>query len=155
MKRNSLYAFFGAAIIVVIIDYITKYAIDSLLNYSQKVVLLPNVLSLEKVYNTGAAFSILQNNINFLIAISVITLAVIIYYVFTAKAASKTLWNMIGLGFVAGGDLGNLFDRLVFRHVVDFLQLEFINFPIFNFADVFINIGVIILLFSIMFNKND
>ena len=153
-RKNSLYAFFSAAIIVIVIDFITKNLVDNFMAYAQKIVLLPNVLALEKVYNTGAAFSILQNNTAFLAAVSAITIAAILYFILTTKH-NLLFADVIGLGFVTGGAFGNLADRLIFGHVIDFLQLEFINFPIFNFADVFINVGVIILLISIIFSKND
>ena len=121
---------------------------------NEKIVLIPNILSLEKVFNEGAAFSILQNEPELLITIAITTLLLIGWYLLK-KHEEISFLVMIALACIAGGAMGNLFDRISYSHVIDFIQLEFLNFPIFNLADIFINIGVIILIINILVAKND
>lgn len=154
MKVNKQILFSVIAFVCLIIDHLSKLFVDEVLTFGQKVIAIPDILSFEKVYNTGAAFSLFQGNTLFLVVISVITIGLILFYVFR-KNALLNLVDVTGLAFLAGGAAGNLADRLAHLYVVDFVKLEFIEFPVFNFADIFINIGVIILLFSILFSKDD
>ena len=154
MKINKQILFSVIAFICLIFDHISKLFVDEVLSFGQKIIAIPDILSFEKVYNTGAAFSLFQGNALFLVIISVITIGLILFYVFK-KNAMLNISDITGLAFVAGGAAGNLADRIAHLYVVDFLKLEFIEFPVFNFADIFINLGVIILLFSILLNKDE
>jgi len=131
-------------------DQITKLIIN--LTLKEPIQIFPHLLSFDKVYNSGAAFSILQNNTIFLILITLAILMCIFYFVFD-KDMPKL--EIIALGFISGGAIGNLIDRICSSYVIDFIRLDFINFPIFNCADIFINIGVILLLVSLLVVKND
>lgn len=154
MQKNKQVVFLGILLGCVIADQLTKFVANKFINISEKISLIPDVLSFEKVYNTGAAFSILQDNIILLCLISITTLLLIFSFIF--KPTTKlNLGEIIGLSFISGGAIGNLIDRLFLGYVIDFIQFDFITFPIFNFADIFINIGVIILLISNLFFKND
>ncbi len=154
MIKNKKIIFFIFTIFCFLVDQVSKFFINSAVAINEKIVLLPNVLSLEKVYNTGAAFSILENNTFFLILISCFAVFLISFFIFRSKE-KLGYCEIFALGLICGGALGNLFDRLIYFYVIDFLQFEFIKFPIFNFADVFINVGVIILLVNIFVLKNE
>lgn len=137
-----------------IVDFLVKYFIDTKMPLGQKSILFPDLISIEKVYNTGAAFSMLEGNNIFLICVAVAILLFIFYAVFKRNSALSKM-QTLAFALIAGGALGNLVDRVLYQHVIDFIQLEFVRFPIFNFADVFINIGVIILIFSFLVVKRN
>ncbi|MCQ2958189.1 MAG: signal peptidase II [Candidatus Gastranaerophilales bacterium] len=150
MKRNRI-IFFVITVLTLLIDQISKYVIE-LQPINEKVTIIPHLISFEKVYNSGAAFSIMQNNTFILIFISLVVLGFVFWHIFKNEVK---LIEIIALGLISGGAIGNLIDRVFHGFVIDFIQTEFITFPIFNFADTFINIGVIILIVSILFLKND
>ena len=136
MLKNKQVVFLGISLICVLIDQISKFFANRFINLNEKIDILSNFISFEKTYNTGAAFSILQDSIVLLSLISLTTLLLIFSFIF--KPSSKLNdGGIIGLSFVAGGAIGNLIDRLFLGYVIDFIQLEFITFPIFNFADIF------------------
>lgn len=102
--------------------------------------------------NTGAAFSIMQNSTNILIVISVIAIFAIFYYVIR-HLYSATKKEFLFLSFLTAGILGNLYERVFFGCVRDFFEFMFINFPIFNISDIFINIGVLGIIILILLAK--
>jgi signal peptidase II len=104
------------------------------------------------VENTGAAFSILQKSTDFLIFMSITALMGLFFYLIKhlEKISEK---EMIFIAFLTAGILGNLYERISFGYVRDFFELTFINFPIFNISDIFINIGVIGMIILIVFTK--
>ena len=104
------------------------------------------------VENTGAAFSILQNSTIFLIILSVIAFLAIIYYIIKNLEAVEVK-EIFFLSFLISGILGNLSERLILGHVRDFFDLTFVNFPIFNISDIFINIGVLGIIILILLTK--
>jgi signal peptidase II len=113
---------------------------------------IPNVLSVHYSENTGAAWSIMAGKVEFLAVMSVLFLAVLIF--FSYKFNEKTYFYSIAYSFIIGGALGNLFDRILFGYVRDFIKADFItftNFPIFNFADSFLVFGVILFCIFVLF----
>ena len=104
------------------------------------------------VENTGAAFSILKDSTTFLIVISLVILFMG-FLIVARNIENIPFKDFFFLSVLSAGILGNLAERLVFGHVRDFIELTFINFPIFNIADVFINIGVIGIIILILQSK--
>ncbi len=104
------------------------------------------------VKNTGAAFSILQNATTFLIIISTLAVFLIAYYLFKNLRDDYMKENLF-LALMLSGILGNLYERLAFGYVRDFFSLTFVNFPIFNISDIFINIGVFGIIILILLMK--
>lgn len=153
MIRNNFLAFWGVILAVFATDFFSKLIVDERLPLGYKVPVCNGFFSFEKAYNTGGAFSILQNHTSLLSVIAIVTVCVLVWVVHSKKFDLSIL-EEIAIACICGGAAGNLADRLFIGHVVDFIQLEFINFPIFNFGDIFINIGVIILVFSILIDKN-
>ena len=154
MLKNNYLSFWGVILAVFATDFFSKLIVDKRLPLGHKIPVQDGILSFEKAYNTGGAFSILQDHTLLLAMISLITVCVLVWVVHSKKF-DLNIWEEISVGLICGGALGNLADRLVVGHVIDFIQLEFINFPIFNFGDIFINIGVIILVISILIGKNE
>ncbi len=110
------------------------------------------VFQLHYLKNAGAAFSLLQNAREFLIIISIVATTMLFLYV---HHHIKNI-HYISVSFIAllcSGIMSNCHERIVFGYVRDYIQLNFINFPIFNVADIFITIGVIALIVILLFYK--
>lgn len=141
MKRKVLIISF----ITLFIDLLTKYLVFSIDTFSDSVVIIKNFFKITPIKNYGAAFSTFENMNILLISISVI---ILIYLLYTITKVKNTKLNALSYGLLIGGLLGNLFDRLVFGYVRDFLSFKFFsfNFAIFNIADIGIVIGIFLLL---------
>lgn len=130
----------------VIIDQLLKILIINNFNLYEGINIIPNFFTLIRVHNTGAAWSILSDNISLLIFLSIFALAII--YILFIKDHILKKYETVTLGVLIGGILGNLFDRIFRGYVIDYLDFQIFhyNFPVFNFADICIVISVIILL---------
>ena len=102
--------------------------------------LLPGLLELQLVFNTGAAFSMLTGNTMLLGLVSAAVAIALVVWIQTAGPLRRLQW--LGLGLLLGGAIGNGLDRWRLGQVVDFLALVPIRFPVFNLADVAINLAV-------------
>lgn len=111
-----------------------------------------NIISLNYVKNTGAAFSILHDSREFLIILSVVALAVIFWYILK-HIKSISMKAIFFASILAAGIAGNLHERIIFGYVRDFFELKFVDFPVFNISDIFINIGVLALIILILLKK--
>lgn len=112
------------------------------------------IFSLTYAENTGAAFSLMQNSTKFLMILSIIAILFIFYYV--VKNLVKIKLNEIFLlSLLLAGIIGNLSERIFFGYVRDFFNLAFVNFPIFNISDVFINISVIGIIILVLFTRKN
>ena len=137
------------AIIILLFDQITKYLIFNYYDYFINKNFL--LFSLDLIKNYGAAFNLFSGSRNLLSIISVF-ISLILFYVIIRKKIIKNI-DLFSYSFILGGSLGNGIDRIINGYVIDFIKLNYINFPIFNVADVSINIGFFILLYSIVKNK--
>lgn len=147
-KKNYIY--YVIALIVFALDMLTKYLLTN-----KNIVLIKNVLSFKYSENTGAAFSMFSDSTILLIIVSVLMLVGIILYKTLAKPKKHILFT-IAYPLIIGGALGNLFDRIFFGYVRDFVSLDFINFAIFNLADSALCVGFVILsVFLVFVEFND
>lgn len=110
------------------------------------------VFSLNYVKNTGAAFSILQDSRELLIILSMIALVLLAMHVIH-NLKSISLKTCFFISLLSAGIAGNLHERIAYGFVRDYFQLNFINFPVFNISDIFINVGVIALIILILIKK--
>lgn len=110
------------------------------------------VFSLNYVKNTGAAFSILQDSRELLIILSMIALVLLAMHVIH-HLKSISLKTSFFIALLSAGIAGNLHERIAYGFVRDYFQLNFINFPVFNISDIFINVGVIALIVMILIKK--
>ena len=144
--KNRL--FWIVAITGLILDQLSKYWVtqNCVPNIPQKcLTLLTGVFNLTYVTNTGAAFSLFTGNVEWLRWLS---LAVSLGLMALAWFGVLNVLEQLGYGFILGGALGNGIDRFFAGRVVDFLDFQLIHFPIFNVADVLINIGLVYLLIA-------
>ena len=140
------------SIFIILLDQISKFIVLSTLGFETSKNIIPNLLNFTLVKNKGAAFSLLSNSTNFLTITSIIVSFLLITIVLNSPP--KTYWNSIGLAYLLGGTIGNGIDRLFKGYVLDFLELVPINFPIFNVADVSINIAIICFIIDIIKDKS-
>ena len=146
--QSKLY-FLSLSIFIILIDQFTKY----LMFYNYKTVINKDFLlfRLDFVKNYGAAFNIFSGNRIFLSSISIIFSVLLTYLIL--RKNTLNLFDLISYSFILGGTIGNGIDRILKGFVVDFINIKFINFPVFNIADISINIGFIFLLYRIFKNK--
>ncbi|MBW4635999.1 MAG: lipoprotein signal peptidase [Iphinoe sp. HA4291-MV1] len=137
--------FWIAAFLAFSLDQLTKYWVMQTFKLGQTQALLPEIFHLTYITNTGAAFSLLVGKVEWLRWLS---LGVSLALIALAWFGVLHFWDQLGYGFILGGAIGNGIDRFVLGYVVDFLDFRLINFPVFNLADVFINIGIICLLIA-------
>tara|TARA_B100001029_G_scaffold171862_1_gene169047 strand:+ start:521 stop:1003 length:483 start_codon:yes stop_codon:yes gene_type:complete len=136
---------------IILLDQISKVLIMNFLNFERSIVIIPNFLSFTLVKNKGAAFSLFSNSTTLLTIISILASFLLTTYILTSP--TKSLVNSIGLSFLLGGTIGNGLDRLFKGYVIDFLELAPINFPIFNLADISINIAIILFIIDLFKSK--
>lgn len=134
--------YFCLAFFLVSIDFISKMLVEKYLKNRIGINIIKNVLGFRYIENTGAAFGILKNQRFFFIAITIVALFLIGYYFFALK---QNQINKTALVFVFAGTLGNFLDRIFKGYVIDFIDIIPIDFPIFNFADVFLVSGLFII----------
>ena len=142
--KTKLY-FLYLSIFIIFIDQFTKYI---LLFYNKSIINKDFILfRLDFVKNYGAAFNILSGSRIFLSSISII-FSIILIYLILRKDSTKSL-DYYSYSFILGGTIGNGLDRIINGFVIDFINLNFLTFPVFNIADIFINIGFFLLIFNI------
>ncbi|EGO5241019.1 signal peptidase II [Enterococcus faecalis] len=136
-----LVVYFLISALLVGLDQWSKYLTVQNISLGETKEFIPGFLSLTHLRNTGAAWSLLEGKMIFFYVITVIVSVVIIYLLI--KNYKKSIWYSVGLSFVLAGAIGNFVDRVRLGYVVDMLQTDFMNFPIFNVADSTLVVGVI------------
>jgi len=145
IKNNRLY-FILISILIILFDQFTK----NIININHKSLINTDLIffSIDYVKNYGAAFNILSGSRIFLSTISIIITMFLIYFILNKKNLSNL--DLLSYSFILGGTIGNGFDRLTKGYVIDFINLSFINFPVFNIADISINIGLIFIVYGLI-----
>lgn len=148
----------GLSAAVIALDQYTKQVADGRLTYGEPVAILPS-FNLTLLYNKGAAFSFLNDASGwqrwFFVLIACAAIAIILYWL--RRLGPGQTWTATGLALVLGGAVGNLIDRLVFGHVIDFIQLYYRDFfwPAFNVADSAIFVGAVVLIAHSLFRREE
>tara|TARA_S200000501_G_scaffold358696_1_gene383719 strand:+ start:679 stop:1137 length:459 start_codon:yes stop_codon:yes gene_type:complete len=142
--KYSRFYFIFISIIITLIDQFSKLIINE-----NQITLINKDLflfTIDYVKNFGAAFNLFSGNRIFLSLVSIIITIVLIYIILNKNNLSST--DLISYSFILGGTIGNGVDRLSKGFVLDFINLNFINFPVFNVADISINIGFILIVYG-------
>lgn len=126
------------AILVLVFDQVSKYAVRTMMYINQSIPLIPKVLHLTYVRNTGAAFGILAGKRLFFIIASLVVVGALLIY---SREVKGSVMLQLAFGLMLGGAVGNLLDRIIFHWVTDFIDVKIFP-PIFNFADSALVIGV-------------
>ena len=132
-------------IVIVIIDQLSKFLV-----IDKNISIIPNFIEFNYTQNTGGAFGI--GRINFILIISIIIIIEII--VFLIKENTK-ITNYIPFVLLLSGSIGNLIDRIFKGYVIDFIDINILDFPNFNIADISIFSGVIFLLYIILLKSTN
>lgn len=132
-------------VVFLVIDIVSKLVISNLMDVYDSIVVIKNFFNITYVHNTGAAWSLFAGRTWLLVIVSLIIISFIIFYIYKNKPKNK--FEKIGYSLVLGGAIGNFIDRIVYGYVIDFLDFNIFgyDYPIFNLADTFIVVGVIIL----------
>lgn len=156
-KINFKFYIFGVIgfILLLGLDRLTKHLALEHLRGTLGIDLIPGVLRLEYLENTGAAFGVMQGQQTVLLIITVLVLGALIYEYTRIPEGKKYVILRFLAVFIAAGAVGNMIDRFVYNFVVDFIYFKLINFPVFNVADCYITVAVLILFFVILFYYKD
>ena len=146
MKKRGIIAGIIAALII--LDQLVKAYVVQNIALGEIKSWIPNLVSLTYLQNRGAAFSMLQDQQWFFAVITLVVMAGAIWYLH--KHIEDSLWIVFGLVLIIAGGLGNFIDRISQGFVVDMFHLDFINFAIFNVADSYLTVGVVVLLLAML-----
>ena len=130
------------------LDQLTKILVLNLMELGESIELIPGVLNLTYIQNRGAAFGMLADATWLLNTISIITVIIILGYLYLGHA-ENTLYA-VSLSMIASGGIGNLIDRLSLGYVVDFIDFTLIDFAVFNGADSFVCVGAGLLILALL-----
>ena len=142
-------------LVVILLDMVSKYIISRLLIVNESVMVIKNFFNITYVRNTGAAFSIFSGNTFLVMVISFMIIMGIILYISKNKPGNKI--EKISYSLILGGAIGNFIDRIIYGYVRDFIEIDIFgwDYPIFNLADVFVVVGVILLVIATWRGRND
>ena len=145
IKNNrSLYILFS--ILIIACDQFTKYFIE--FNYDSLMRRDLIIFTLDYVKNYGAAFNLFNGSRIFLSLVSISISIILIYIILNKKNISSL--DLFSYSFILGGTIGNGYDRIFKGYVIDFINLNIIKFPVFNIADISINIGFLLILYGLL-----
>ncbi len=155
MKNKSVKQFYIISaiivIVLVILDQITKWQALTKLKPIKNTVVIKGFLDFTFVENRGAAFGILSGKRVFFILLTVVVAIGILYSFYKLPKTKEYNWLKCGLVLVLSGAIGNVIDRAVRGYVVDFLEVTFIKWPVFNLADIYVVVGACFILFLSLF----
>ena len=146
MKKRGIVAVI--VLLLIALDQLVKSYIVQQIPLGEVRSWIPNFVSLTYLQNRGAAFSMLQDQQWFFAIITLVVMVGATWYLH--KHMEDSLWMVLGLILIIAGGLGNFIDRISQGFVVDMFHLDFINFAIFNVADSYLTVGVIILLIAML-----
>ena len=129
------------------IDQAIKIWISANISETSSTTIIPGVLSITNLHNSGAAWSILEGQQWLFSIITLVAVVAIVYFMIKLEGRKLYLTSTI---ILLSGILGNFINRFLQGYVVDMFQVDFINFPVFNFADICITFGIILLFFAIL-----
>ncbi|WP_286788372.1 MULTISPECIES: signal peptidase II [unclassified Pseudomonas] len=147
--RFGRLAWLWLSVVVVVLDQLSKAYFEGQLSLYQRIEVIPDLFSWTLAYNTGAAFSFLADHSGWqrwLFAAIAIAVSITLI-VWLKRLGRNDTWIAIALALILGGAIGNLYDRIVLGHVIDFVLVHWREhlFPAFNLADSAITVGAIML----------
>lgn len=143
--------FYSIAFLIAALDQTLKYLVNKYMVLGQSLPLLGNFFKLTYVRNTGAAFSFFVGFSPYLAIIGLAVSVAVVY--FHHRIPSRNYFLQIALALILGGSLGNLSDRIFRSYVIDFL--DFTVWPVFNLADIMINVGVLMLIYKLFERRGE
>ena len=154
MKRAKQVLYLVISLLVVVADQWLKNYIVTNFKIGDEKTIIPGILSFTYLQNDGAAWNIFSGQMILFYLISIAAIVVVVYYLFNPKY--KNWLFDTGLALVLGGIVGNFIDRLHLKYVIDMLQLDFVQFNIFNIADSAITVGIFrVFIYLIFISEKD
>ncbi|MGN0973835.1 MAG: signal peptidase II [Bacilli bacterium] len=152
---KSLNKVYFIALIVFLMDFLSKNFVINNFELLKSIELIPNFFYITYLQNTGAAWGMFENGSIIIAIVSLIIFILISNYL--KKLKLDNLWSIISFGFLLGGILGNFIDRVVYGYVIDFLDFKIFgyDYPVFNFADIMIVVGTIMIAIKIIRGDKD
>ena len=146
-----------SVVLLVILDQLTKIGIVEYFSNPNKgnIILWPGVLELTYVENRGAAFGMMQGKVGLFVIITAVVLIMILWYWRHIPQGKIGIWMKIALVLVMSGAIGNFIDRVFLNYVRDMIYFSFIDFPVFNVADICVVVGVALLFPILLFGNID
>ena len=145
-KKAFIFYFLMSIIFLDFGNQLRKISFDSFFdNYSNP------VFSITHLNNTGGAFSLFQNNAKLLAIFSLIAIGLLTFYVIKNISLQEKS-ELLAITLFSAGALGNLIERIKFGYVIDYIKLNFINFPVLNAFDVMICLGIFIYVIFVLFD---
>lgn len=130
-------------LLLIIGDQIVKIWTVSAMPLHSQIIVLPNIFSLFHIRNTGAAWGILSGEMTLFYIMTIIIIGSLMYWYHTKKT---TTFEKIAFVLIVSGAIGNFIDRLRLGYVIDMFRFDFIDFPIFNVADICLTLGIVVFL---------
>lgn len=138
---------------IVALDQVTKALVTANIPIGGSVEAIPGFFHLTHIHNTGAAFSMLSGQRTFFLILTAVFLITVVFCVVKQVLQKPYLWI---LAIITGGAIGNLIDRICYGYVIDMIAVEFMNFAIFNVADIFVTCGAIALaIYALFFDRTE
>ena len=149
MKNKKINFLIIITITAILLDQVIKIIMKSKL-FNSSILVIPYILKLTYVQNTGAAFGIGNNSTSMFVAVNIVIIGLITYFIFSKKdEINRPILSALHL-IVAGG-ISNLIDRITRGFVIDYIDISpLIKYPVFNLADIFIVVGCIIIAISLI-----
>jgi signal peptidase II len=155
-SHHKLFIILAAGVLV--LDQVSKAVVSATLKMHEVQPLIHGLLNFTRVHNTGAAFGLLAGQASplrtgFFLAVSLVAMGVVLWMLYRLPSGQKV--ELVALSLIMGGALGNVFDRVRLGEVVDFIDVYYRSYhwPAFNVADSAISIGVVLLLYRLVFAK--
>ena len=158
MKKQSYVHWITSLILLILfiaLDQLTKQFAVHVLKGSGDIILIPGVLQLHYLENTGAAFSLLEGHLSVFYITTPLLLILLVYLLLRTPCKRPYLSLRIVYLFLIAGALGNFIDRLAYHYVIDFIYFSLIDFPVFNVADIYVTCSVAVLFYLILFRFKD
>ena len=146
MKRKV--SVFISILLLIALDQVVKWYVVKEIPLGGMRRFIPKVVSLTYLKNSGAAFSMLENQQWFFVIITLIAMGAAFVYLY--RHIKGSIWLLLGLTLIISGGIGNFIDRVRQGFVVDMFHLDFMNFAIFNVADIYLTVGVGLLLIYLL-----
>lgn len=154
-RISSFIQLFIAVALLTGFDQLIKFLAVENLKDKADIPLIPNVLYFQYLENRGAAFGIFQDQKIFLILLTSLILIGVCYVLWKIPADKKYIYLKLLCFLITAGGIGNLIDRIRLDYVIDFIYFAPIDFPIFNVADIYVSVGMILLFIVVLFYYKD
>ncbi len=154
-KSTSIIYSFILIVLLIVLDQVSKVLAVSNLMGKNDFIIIPGVLQLHYLENTGAAFSMLEGKQTLFAIMTPILVCLLIYILIRMPMSKKYVALDYIIVFLIAGAIGNYIDRVTNNYVVDFIYFSLINFPVFNVADIYVTCAVILLLILILLYYKD